>query len=366
MSTPSISDLVTEGRLKEALEALKEAAELRAEPRMVNDLILQMSRYNSNERNYNRGVITSADYRRTQNRIILAILEYSKELKDVNASLADSRGTDSESGVEVSSSHTSGMKRTPNPPIQLDYRDVHSTPEERAGSEFEADKNPGIRPNDKGDSNGQMGGESDSGAKDSGGSAIGKDDSVKKILYLAASPKGETRIEGDKEFSRITAAMERGRKRDNYVFLHPQFAVTGEELIRSMRDEPHIIHFSVHGEPEALIISDHDNNAQNLPQVALTRLLRPLSGITEVVILNSCYSTHIAKEISKLGMYVTGNNFEILDTASISFVSGLYSGLGEGKTFEEAYNDAMVMVGIMNPEEIHILEVWKDGEKLDI
>lgn len=188
----------------------------------------------------------------------------------------------------------------------------------------------------------------------------------KKILYLAASPKGETRIEGDKEYQRIKAALERGRKRDNYVFLNPEFAVTGDELIRSMREKPQIIHFSVHGESEALIIADHDNNAQPLPQVALIRLLKPLQGITEVVIFNSCYSSHLAREISKLGMYVTGNNFEILDTASISFVSGLYSGLGEGKTFEEAYNDAMVMVGIMNPEEIHILEVWKDGEKLDI
>ena len=64
-------------------------------------------------------------------------------------------------------------------------------------------------------------------------------------------------------------------------------------------------------------------------------------------------------------MYVIGNNLPIGDAAAISFAKGLYVGLGEGKTIEAAYNDAMTALLTENSAYASVVEVWKDGEKLD-
>jgi hypothetical protein len=65
-------------------------------------------------------------------------------------------------------------------------------------------------------------------------------------------------------------------------------------------------------------------------------------------------------------MYVVGNNLPITDPAAISFSKGFYNGLGEGKSFEDAFNDAMIVVLTENPSASEIIEVWKDGQKLNL
>ncbi len=99
---------------------------------------------------------------------------------------------------------------------------------------------------------------------------------------------------------------------------------------------------------------------------ALKRLFKRLKIVCEIVILNACYSAEQAKAISEFGMYVVGNNLPIADAAAISFSEGFYNGLGEGKDFEAAFDDAMTVVLTQNPSAADIIEVWKDGKKLDL
>ncbi|MEZ4960421.1 MAG: COR domain-containing protein [Saprospiraceae bacterium] len=187
-----------------------------------------------------------------------------------------------------------------------------------------------------------------------------------KILFLAANPTDQSRIQTDREHRLLKAQMERGRSRDRYEFLPPQFAVTIDELLRAMNDQPNIVHFSGHGETRGIVITTDDNKTQLMSVPALKRLFKDLKNICEIVVLNACYSAEQAEEISKFGMYVVGNNLPIADSAAISFSKGLYNGLGEGKHFEKAFNDAMIVVETENPSAAGIIEVWKDGKKLDL
>jgi hypothetical protein len=59
-----------------------------------------------------------------------------------------------------------------------------------------------------------------------------------------------------------------------------------------------------------------------------------------------------------------GHNLPVGDTAAIAFAQGLYNGLGEGKTFEDAYNDAMIILITRAAHFVEVVEVWKDGVKL--
>lgn len=189
---------------------------------------------------------------------------------------------------------------------------------------------------------------------------------VSKILFLAANPSDISRLQLGLEYRRLKNELLKGRSRDMFEFLPPQFDMTVSELIRAMNERPDIVHFSGHGNEEGIYVSDEQNKAQLMPLPALQRLFKPHQGHIRLIVLNSCYSAEQAKEISRFGMYVVGNNFKIADPASISFSEGLYNGLGEGKSVEEAYNDAMIAVLTNNTSAAGIIEIWKDGEKLDL
>jgi CHAT domain/Effector-associated domain 11 len=187
--------------------------------------------------------------------------------------------------------------------------------------------------------------------------------SKQKILFIAANPSDEARLATDKEYRNIKAEMQRGKARDCFEFLQPQFAATIDELMRAMNERPNIVHFSGHGEKEGIIITKSDNTYQLLPTAALRLLFKPLAQEIQLVLFNSCYSAEQAEEISKLGMYVVGHNLPVGDAAAISFARGLYNGLGEGKSFLAAYNDAMIQLITENAEYASVVEVWKDGQQ---
>ena len=191
-------------------------------------------------------------------------------------------------------------------------------------------------------------------------------DNPGKILFVAANPTDQSRIQTNKEHRILKAELRSGRNREYYAFLQPQFSVTIGELLRAMNEKPYLVHFSGHGSKEGIIIARDDNQSQKMSIEALQRLFGPLQGVTQIVILNACYSADQAKVISEYGIFVVGNNLPVKDAAAISFSKGFYNGLGEGKPFEEAFNDAMTVVLTENPAAANIIEVWKDGNKLSL
>ncbi len=187
-----------------------------------------------------------------------------------------------------------------------------------------------------------------------------------KILFLAANPSDASRLQTDLEYRIIKAELERGQSRDSYEFLLPQLSLTIGELIRAMKVKPEIVHFSGHGTTKGIVTVQDNNLHQILPIPALQRLFKRVKGHTKVVLLNACHSAAQAEMISKFGMYVIGNNLPIGDNAAISFAKGFYIGLGDGKTVEEAFDDAMIVLLTENAQYVDVVEIWKDGVQLDL
>lgn len=185
-----------------------------------------------------------------------------------------------------------------------------------------------------------------------------------KILFVAANPSNESRLQTDTEYRIIKAEIKRGTHRDAFEFLQPQLAVTVTELLRALNEKPQIIHFSGHGDTTGIVVTNDNNQSLLLPLPAMERLFKPLKGIARIVVLNSCYSATQAKTISGYGMYVIGSNLPIGDKAAIDFAKGLYNGLSEGKQFESAFNDAMAVVLAESPNYSNVIEVWRHGVKL--
>jgi ribosomal protein S20 len=187
---------------------------------------------------------------------------------------------------------------------------------------------------------------------------------LKTILFAAANPSNEARIQTDLEHRTIKEEIQKGTHRGHFNFLPTQLAVRITELMRAFKSTPTIIHFAGHGVEAGILVSNDQNEAQLLSDTTIQRLFKPLKGKTELVLLNSCYSAYQAELISKMGMIVIGHNLPIGDDAAVSFSKGFYLGLSEGLTYEDAFNDGITTVLAENEDYASVIEVWKDGERL--
>ena len=163
---------------------------------------------------------------------------------------------------------------------------------------------------------------------------------VKKILILAANPRGTVHLEVNQEIRRIQAGLRRSAK---YKLFEPEpivrLGVRPGDLQKSLREvNPSIVHFCGHGGGSEGLVFENDAGQQQLVSTeALADLFKLFANQVECVLLNACYSQEQADEIVKHINYVIGMGQDIRDDAAIAFTEGFYEELGSGETIESAY-----------------------------
>ncbi|NEO85367.1 MAG: TIR domain-containing protein [Spirulina sp. SIO3F2] len=162
-------------------------------------------------------------------------------------------------------------------------------------------------------------------------------DSVRRILFLAANPQNTGRLQLDKEAQGVKSSLQLAKHRDRFKII-AEWAVGADELRRALLEhEPHIVHFSGHGEgQDGLVLDDGQGKKKRVTSKALARLFKQFPGI-ECVLLNACYSDIQAQAIVSHVPYVIGMNQAIGDEAAIKFAMGFYDGLGYGRSYPAAF-----------------------------
>ncbi|AUT00731.1 CHAT domain-containing protein [Nostoc sp. CENA543] len=168
---------------------------------------------------------------------------------------------------------------------------------------------------------------------------------TRTILFLAANPKGTTRLRLDEEIREIDAGLERAKRREQFI-LQQKWAVRARDVQRALLDfNPQIIHFSGHGGgEEGLVLEDETGTPKLVDTEALAALFELFSDRLECIILNACYSKVQACAIARHVPYVIGMSQEIGDIAAIEFAVGFYDALGAGKSVEFAYKSGCVNI----------------------
>ncbi|MFN7120074.1 MAG: CHAT domain-containing protein [Saprospiraceae bacterium] len=188
---------------------------------------------------------------------------------------------------------------------------------------------------------------------------------IMDILFLAANPKNEARLQVDVEFRKIEERLQMATHRNDFKLSNPKLAVTIEGLIQSFSQvRPEIVHFSGHGTEQGIYITDEQNNALLMPTNALKRLFNQYKEIVKAVVLSACYSEAQAKVVSELGIYVAGMNNAVSDDAAIVFSTGFYLGLGEKQSVETAFDSALIALETKFPNELNLPVLWKDGQQI--
>lgn len=173
---------------------------------------------------------------------------------------------------------------------------------------------------------------------------------VRRILILSANPRGTSQLRLDEEMREIDEGLRRSKHRDRYL-LYTRMAVRYRDIQRALFDyEPHIIHFSGHGEGEEGLVFENESGQRKLVNAkAIASLFKLFADQVECVVLNACYSKVQAEEIARHIDYVVGMSKAINDRAAIEFAVGFYDALGAGRSVEFAYKlgcSAIQMAGI--------------------
>ncbi len=163
-----------------------------------------------------------------------------------------------------------------------------------------------------------------------------------RILYLAAAPADRTPLELDIEFRALQDALLRGKHRDCFKLLPPQFAARIQDFTSALtRQQPHIVHFSGHGSVEQGIAFEGANRSSRpAGREELTNLFRVLARNARLVFLNACHTGEQAEILGRIFDYTVGTNSRILDTDARDFAGAFYLALFDGATVPGAFLSA--------------------------
>ena len=175
---------------------------------------------------------------------------------------------------------------------------------------------------------------------------------VRKILILAANPQDTSNLRLDVEVRGIQRSLQLSNERDRFE-VTSEWAVRTEDLMQLLvSHNPHIVHFLGHRSGErGLVLQDGRGRSQMVPTRALARLFQQVTSV-ECVLLNACYSDTQAQAISQFVSCVVGMNQPIGDPGAICFARGFYTSLGNGGSYEAAYEMGRTAIDLENIAEV--------------
>lgn len=181
-----------------------------------------------------------------------------------------------------------------------------------------------------------------------------------KVLFLAASPANTSRIRLDEEAREIGQIILNGPTRDSIEFI-PKFAVRVSDLPRVLlTHQPHIVHFSGHGEKEqGITLEDKQGNLKMVSKQALAGLFKILKDDISLVILNACHSNSQIEALTEVIDFTITMKGPISDEAAVIFAPHFYQAIAFGRSLKEAFDLAcneLALEGISESDTPALLE----------
>lgn len=161
------------------------------------------------------------------------------------------------------------------------------------------------------------------------------------ILFVFADPPDQARLSLAEEQRLAHDSLARSNERESFeVRTMPN--ARPEELGPTLRRlKPTFVHFSGHGSAGGLVFASAAGPAKQIQPVALFALLRLAAGDRlKGVVMNACYTAdqlHTLAPDARLPCPAVVMNAEVADKAAMSFSQQFYSYLGDGETFEDAF-----------------------------
>lgn len=187
-----------------------------------------------------------------------------------------------------------------------------------------------------------------------------------KAVFFASNPKMTPPVEFHREVKKIKQALEKNRKINIELIEH--YATTFDDFQDYMLEwQPiDIVHFSAHGLPKIennkfserelfltynslygiILERENGHTAHTIsPKVFIDFFSSgAVKGKVKVVVLNACYSYHLAQLLSDYVPFVIGMSGKITTQAATEFSKGLYRSLCMGLDVIDAWEQGCIKI----------------------
>jgi hypothetical protein len=160
-----------------------------------------------------------------------------------------------------------------------------------------------------------------------------------RVLVVFANPRGTQNLRLSEEDRAIREAIQRGKARES-IHLEIRHATTIDDLRHELLNDAYeILHFSGHGDLDALLFENDKGKKLNAPLNAISSLVGHHPSI-KCVILNACDS--VAAVSTPIADVTVGMDSSVNNAAAIEFSRGFYDAVAAGKSYEFAIKEGQI------------------------
>lgn len=185
------------------------------------------------------------------------------------------------------------------------------------------------------------------------------------VLFLAAEPTNDSALRLGKEFREIQEIIGVANRDNAALALEmPQFATRPKDLLNKVLGfRPSLVHFSGHGDQSGgLKLESQDGRSQTVEPEALADFFSQCKQYLQCVVLNACYSSEQAKEISKHIPCAIGMSDKIGNADAVKFSVGFYTALNNANTdFPAAFSAGCSMLKLENSPYVNVPGLYRSG-----
>jgi hypothetical protein len=188
-----------------------------------------------------------------------------------------------------------------------------------------------------------------------------------KILYLAANPIDTGRIGLQEEARDLEERIRQGLNREAFEVIHC-LAVRPRDLLRGLQEvQPHIIHFSGHGNyDKEIVLQDDDGNSRPIAPQDLADLVNLFKTNLKVALLNSCYGRRQAEALHQVLDFTIGMDKPISDDGAVGFSAAFYQVLASGGSVKQSFESARILTSMEGRPVFGVSDLLvRDGANVD-
>ena len=177
-----------------------------------------------------------------------------------------------------------------------------------------------------------------------------------KVLLLSSDPHDAVRLRLAQEHRDLQAAI-RGTRFASSLTVINESACRYSDITAALdRDDPHILHFSGHGEEEVLYFESAQGTMKAVNKKALANVLG-YQGKLQLVILNTCFSLDQGQPFADaVGLAIVSEG-SIFDQDAIDFSREFYTALGSGqRSYFKAFERAKAALEMTGQMKVHLLQ----------
>ena len=172
-----------------------------------------------------------------------------------------------------------------------------------------------------------------------------------RVLVMTSSPEGYEQLQVDDEWTRLSESLAEALRGEVTL---SRVEATRSELLKSLDEEFHVLHFIGHGGFDAgggyLVLTGENGRADRLYGEDLGRLLHDSRSSLRLVVLNACEGGRAsvtdpfagaAQSLLQAGLpAVVAMQFKIGDEAAITFATQFYSSIARYQQVDAALTEA--------------------------